>query len=390
MTGFTSSISILSARYFGEGNYEMQKKFLSSFVVAMGAVFVLISIFGMIFLNPILLILDTPKDIYEQAGEYLRIVLAGIPFLAVYNVYSAVLRGCGDSKLPFYSIVVSSVANILLDLLFVGVLRWSVAGAAAATILAQILMTIFVVGYTMKHYRMLRFSLNRTAVDRKALEEGYTFSIPLTVNAVLNSVGNVILQSFTNSFGSTTVAAISTAYRVDSIIMLPVMNFGAGISTVTSQNLGAGQKDRVKRGLRIGIAIMSVLAILMTVVVINFGGTLVALFGISEESVAIGRAFFRALAMFYILFGISCAIRGYIQGIGDVKYTTLVNISALSVRIAMSYILKPWFGNMVIAYAEVISWWYMAAMYIGRLVWHRRKEKYSNEFLNNSLQNHFF
>ena len=102
-----------------------------------------------------------------------------------------------------------------------------------------------------------------------------------------------------NSFGSITVAAISTAYRVDSIIMLPVMNLGAGISTITSQNLGAGQKDRVKKGLYVGIGIMAVVAAFMTIIVINFGGTLVALFGIEEESVMVGKAFFRALAMFY-------------------------------------------------------------------------------------------
>lgn len=178
-----------------------------------------------------------------------------------------------------------------------------------------------------------------------------------------------------NSFGSITVAAISTAYRVDSIIMLPVMNLGAGISTITSQNLGAGQKERVKKGLYIGIGIMTVVAVSMTIIVINFGGTLVALFGIAEESVLIGKAFFNALAMFYVLFGISVAIRGYIQGTGDVNYTTFVGMSSLAVRIAMSYLLRPVFGNMVIAWAEVISWGYMFAMYVGRLWRHEKGRK---------------
>ena len=154
--------------------------------------------------------------------------------------------------------------------------------------------------------------------------------------------------------------------------MLPVTNLGAGISTITSQNLGAGQKERVKKGLYVGIGIMSAVAIFMTIVVINFGGTLVALFGISEESVEIGKAFFRSLAMFYLLFSICVAIRGYIQGLGDVNYTTFVGISSLAVRIAASYILRPVMGNLIIGWAEVISWWYMAVMYFGRLLWHRK------------------
>lgn len=368
ITGFTNGISILAARYFGEGKSGLQKKLLSSFAAAMGLFFLVLSALGVCFVEYILHILDTPEDIYQMSGEYLRIVLTGIPFIAVYNVYAAVLRGCGDSRAPFYSVMVSSAANIVLDLIFVGVFRWSVAGAAAATAMAQIAMTIFIIGYTTGRYEALRFGPGSGLLDKKILVDGCAFSLPLTLNSIISSLGSVALQSFMNGFGSTTVAAISTAYRVDSIIMLPVMNLGTGISTVTSQNLGAGQMERVKKGLYVGMGIMTVAAVCMTVFVINFGGTLIALFGISEESAAIGKSFFRALAMFYVLFGISTAIRGYIQGIGEVKFTTFIGISSLAVRIGMSYILKPFFGNMVIAYAEVISWWYMFIMYGGYLM----------------------
>lgn len=372
ITGFTGGLSILAARYFGEGRQETQGRLLSAFSIVMGVFFFVLCAFGIVGLEPILRVLDIPEDVYAMAGDYLRIVLVGVPFLAVYNVYCAVLRGCGDSKAPFYSVMVSSIANIFLDLLLVGVFRWSVVGAAAATILSQIVMTVFIILYTGKQYESLRINKGEELVNREILREGFFFSIPLTINSIINSLGNVILQSFMNSFGSITVAAISTAYRVDSIIMLPVMNLGAGISTITSQNLGAGQKDRVKKGLYVGIGIMAVVAAFMTIIVINFGGTLVALFGIEEESVMVGKAFFRALAMFYLLFSVSVAIRGYIQGIGDVNYTTIVGMSSLAVRIAMSYMLRPVLGNMVIAWAEVISWWYMFLMYSGRLLWLRK------------------
>ena len=290
ITGFTGGLSILAARYFGEGRQETQGRLLSAFSIVMGVFFSALCVFGIAGLKPILRVLDIPEDVYAMAGDYLRIVLVGVPFLAVYNVYCAVLRGCGDSKAPFYSVMVSSIANIFLDLLLVGVFRWSVVGAAAATILSQIVMTVFIILYTGKRYESLRINKGEELVNREILREGFFFSIPLTLNSIINSLGNVILQSFMNSFGSITVAAISTAYRVDSIIMLPVMNLGAGISTITSQNLGAGQKDRVKKGLYVGIGIMAVVAAFMTIIVINFGGTLVALFGIEEESVMVGKA----------------------------------------------------------------------------------------------------
>jgi len=373
ITGFTNGISILAAKYFGEGKDDIQRKLLSSFAVSMGLLFLVLSAFGFCLVEYILRIMDTPEDIHQMSGEYLRIVLTGIPFVAVYNVYAAVLRGCGDSKAPFYSVMVSSAANVVLDLIFVGVFQWSVAGAAAATAISQIAMIIFMIGYTVKRYETLRFGPGGRLTDRTVLADGCAFSFPLTLNSVISSLGSAALQSFMNSFGSTTVAAISTAYRVDSIIMLPIMNLGAGISTVTSQNLGAGRMERVKKGLYVGTGLMAAVAACMTVFVINFGGTLIALFGVSKESVAIGQSFFRALAMFYVLFGVSAAIRGYIQGIGEVKFTSLVGISSLAVRIAMSYILKPFFGNMVIAYAEVISWWYLFIMYGGRLMLHWMK-----------------
>ena len=371
--GFTGGLSILAARSVGEGKIDIQKKLLSTFSVLLGVFFLVISVLGILFLRPIMVILDIPSDVYRMAGEYLKIILAGIPFLAVYNVYCAILRGVGDSKAPFYSVMVSSAANILLDILFVGVFHWSVAGAAFATILSQIVMTVFIIGYMEKRYKQFHISLQSGLIDRSVVKEGFLFSIPLTVNNIINSLGNVILQSFMNGFGSITVAAISTAYRVDSIIMLPVTNLGAGISTITSQNLGANQKERVKKGLYVGIAIMAVIAVCMTLIVIRFGGMLLALFGIAEESVVIGKAFFRALAMFYVLFGVIVAIRGYIQGIGDVNFTTFVGMSALAVRILMSYALRPMLGNMVIAWAEVISWWYMFALYGSRMIWYKKK-----------------
>jgi len=369
INGFTSGISILAAQRYGSGNIEIQKKILYSFILILGSVFAGLSLAGVLFADPMLVLVNTPEEVKALSREYLQWIMVGIPFLTVYNIYSAVLRGIGDSKAPFYSVLVSSVTNVLLDMVFVGMFGWGVAGAAIATSVSQIMMTVFIILYSVKKYEVLRIRPGRRLFDRKVVHDGCSLAIPVTFQWTLNSMGNLILQNFMNSFGTTTVAAITTAYRVDSIIMLPVINLGTGISTITSQNTGAGEKKRAKRCLYVGSLVMAVVAVILTFFVLRFGGMLIGLFGVTAECVTIGDNFFHSIAWFYIIFGSATALRGYLQGTGEVMITGMIGIGAMALRIVLSYVLKPVFGNMVIAYAEAFSWCFMLIMYLGLFVY---------------------
>lgn len=167
ITGFTAGVSILSAQYFGKGNHSIQKKILSSFIIVLGTAFLIISVIGIFGANGFLKLLDTPEDILGMSRSYLQIVLVGMPFLNIYNIYSAVLRGIGDSKAPFYSVIVSAVTNVVLDLIFVGGLHWKVEGAAIATVIAQIMMTVFIIVYAKRRYMILRFEKDTELYDKK-------------------------------------------------------------------------------------------------------------------------------------------------------------------------------------------------------------------------------
>lgn len=147
----------------------------------------------MLFINGVLVLLKTPEDIFGIAKGYLQIILFGIPFITIYNVYAAVLRGIGDSKAPLYAVLVSSVSNVILDLVFVGVFHWRAEGAAAATVLSQILMTIFIICYSVKRYEILRFRFEKALVNADILKSGCSLSIPITVQSVVSSAGNLIL-----------------------------------------------------------------------------------------------------------------------------------------------------------------------------------------------------
>ena len=374
VTGFSSGVSILSAQLCGSGEHDAQRRILFSFSLILGGVCVLLTLTCMPAAHALLRLLRTPADILSQSSAYLSIMLLGLPFIAVYNVHSAVLRGMGDSRAPFLSVLVSSLLNIALDMLLVFGLRLGVRGAAAATLFSQALMTVFIVLYA-RRYEALRLRPSRSLFDRQIVRRGCHLAVPITVQSGVNSVGHLALQNFMNGFGTQTVAAITSAYRIDSIILLPIINLGTAISTAVAQNTGAGKPGRARRGLAAGCAMMTVVSLSLTAVVVLFGGALIAMFGVTEQAARIGADFFRYLGAFYVVFGLCTAIRGYLEGLGDVVFSGAIGIASLAVRIALSYALRGHYGNMVIAWAEGYAWCFMLIMYLARLAHHRKKKR---------------
>ena len=372
ITGFTSGLSVLCAQMHGRGEKERIRETLSSNVIVLTLVFLFISFAGLVFTGDLLSVMDTPENILFQSESYLSIMMTGIPFLVVYNVYSAVLRGEGNSRAPFTAVLVSSLSNVVLDLLFVAGFGMSCAGAAAATVIAQAAMTVYLVIYTVVRYPHLHFRLFCRPVGVHTLKRSAVFGFPPSVQSGITSAGNVVLQNFMNGFGEKTVAAITTAYRVDTVILLPIINLGSGISTLVAQREGSGDRQGALNVLRAGLVLMASVSLALTLLVFTFGSSLIAMFGLSGDTVLIGRSFFRGLSTFYVIFGLSMALRGFIEGRGDMLASGLLGISSLSVRIIMSYVMKPFFGNMTIAYAEAVAWIYQLIVYFIRF---RKVEK---------------
>lgn len=273
ITGFTSGICVLTAQQSGMRETKELRNTLAVFVMLLGSFFFVIAATGMVFTHEILVFLDTPDNIFGTARDYIQIMFLGIPFLAVYNTYCAVLRGMGDSRTPFLSVLICSGVNVVLDVLFVVVLRLGAAGAAAATVISQSIMTIFTLFYTIRKYKNLRFRPEKGLFDRRILKKGMKFALPPVVQAGTTSVGNLFLQRFMNGFGEQTVAAVTTAYRVDSVIILPIINFGSGIATMVGQNIGAGKPMRAKKALKTGVFMISAVSLCLTALVLGAGGT---------------------------------------------------------------------------------------------------------------------
>lgn len=372
IVGFTSGLSVLAAQRFGMGREGEIKYILTTFSLALGGIFLVVCALGAVFVEQILVLMDTSESIFQNAEDYLRIMFIGIPFLAVYNTYCAVLRGLGNSRAPFLSVLVCSVINVILDLVFVAGLRWGTGGAAIATVLSQIAMTVYLICYAARRYPVLRFGSLRTLFHREAAGNGTRFGLPPAVQSGTTSFGNIVLQRFMNGFGDQTVAAITTAYRVDTVLVLPIINFGSGVATMVAQNIGAGRPDRARQALKTGAAMIAGVSVFLTLLIILVGKYLIAMFGLTPESVEIGRQFFIRLGSFYVVYGLAMAVRGYLEGLGDMTFSGMAGIAALLVRIAASYAFAGIFGRMVIAYAEGFSWLVLLGLYLLRCVWKNR------------------
>lgn len=369
--GFVSGMSIYAAQLFGQGDLERVWRMLRSTVIVSGAGMLLLGVGLSLGSRQVLVLLNTAEDAFPQALAYLRIYLLGTGFVVIYNVYSAVLRGCGDSTASLWCVLVSSCVNAALDVLFVVNLGWGVSGAAAATVISQFGAAAFVIFYAHRKYRI---PLRQKAADPADIRRALRLSAPLAIQSSVKSVGNLILQSFMNGFGSQTVAAVTTAYRVDTVILLPVMNLGTGIATAVAQNAGTGKYRRAQEASRIGTRLMLVLSLVTVVAVLTGGRAVLSLFGLEPETVDKGALFFRCMAVFYPVFGLSVACKNTLDGYGDTVFTSAVSIGALLIRILVSYMIGDRIGVAVFAAAEAVSWAVMlCAFHLRSLLKARRR-----------------
>lgn len=373
--GFALGLSVIAAQSCGRGDAGKLRRLLSGFMPILGVGFLLLAVVMILLAEPILRLMDTPPEIFGYAMSYLRIVLLGMPFLACYNLCAALLRAMGDSKSAFYAVLVSSGINVVFDLLFVVALRMGVGGAALATVLAQVGMAAFIYRYIARRHPEMMRRADEARFDRGVLREGMRMSLTPIIQNNVTSAGNLVLQGFMNGFGAVTVLAITTAYRVDSLMLLPILNLGDAMASMTGRAKGAGDLPRVRRCVKNGLLLMLAISLGLAAVMYLFGAQFVSIFGVSGAALEEGGMFFRDLSAFYVLFGMSMVFRGALQGLGDVQGSSLIGIASLAVRILFSYLLRPWLGTRTIAFAESIAWFALLAMMLARFlqVWRREK-----------------
>lgn len=324
--GLSTGATVIIAQAYGAEDHKKVDEALHTaytFAVTGGIV---LGIFGVIFASPMLRLLQTPSDLFSQSQTYVRILMGGLVFTLIYNVGSAILRAIGDSRRPLYILIACCGLNIVLDLLFVAVLKKGVFGAGFATVISQAFSAALITWLLMKKTPGMTLSLKKLHMNRAILAKILRIGLPTAISGSMFSISNMILQTAINHMGSDTVAAWTAYGRIDALWWMIDQAFCVSITTFVGQNFGAGKPDRIKKGIAEVIAMETVLAVITGLIVVNAAPVLLSLFTTSKSVIAIGRLISHDIAPFYWTFICSEILSSALRAENYVMVTTVTNL----------------------------------------------------------------
>lgn len=358
IAGIAGGFTVVISQYFGAKQFDKVKATITTmyfFVFLFGA---LASLFALVYSERIFLLLDLPTHLLDKATTYFNIYMSGLVLFFGYAATTAILRGLGDSKTPLYFMIFSTLLNITLDLFFVYVLGFGVAGVAYATIIAQGVALIAISFYVHHKNVHLRISWSTIRFDFDIFKKAIRIGLPSGIQMVAVSVGMVVISRLVNGFGTEVIAAYSVAMRIDSLAVMPAMAYSQAVATFTGQNIGAGLFSRVMKGYKTGLFQSLIVCIIMTTVIILFGESLMRIFTDDAEIIRIGKEYLVIVSSFYALFVILFNSNGVLRGAGDTLIPMFITIVALwVVRIPVAYYLADF-------WAERGVWWSVPAGWV--------------------------
>ncbi|MBT9811920.1 MATE family efflux transporter [Enterocloster citroniae] len=354
--GFAISIS----QHFGEGNQSRIKKTVAMSIWLCLGIGVVLTVSGLVFAQFLLRILQTPDPIFQGALSYLMILYAGILVVMAYNMAAAILRSLGDGKTPLIAIVIAAITNILLDLLFVLVFRWGVAGAAFATVLAQLLAFIYCL-LVMRKIDLLKMERKDWKPESSIIKRQCGLGIPLALQHVLIAIGGMILQSSINRHGFVFIAGFTATNKIYGLLESSAISLGYAVTTYTAQNYGAGRYDRIRNGLKSSVLIAAAMSVCVSAAMIAGGRAVLGLFIDSTSSSAA-----EVLEISYhYLFIMSCllsslyllyAFRNTLQGLGNTVAPFLSGVMEFFARVSVAVYFSRLWGTEAIFFAEPCAW----------------------------------
>lgn len=357
--------SIFSYYYGKKDDGKMQESMFTSFLFV-GVIAIVMNVTVFAGIDVILKMLQIPADIYGIMKEYTWVVFWGIFFVFLYNFFAFLLRAVGNSLTPLLFLGAASVLNIVLDLLFVVSFDMGVSGAAWATVSAQMLAGIGISVYTwvkepnLRFFRVNKreFSNERWRRMKASLPEVMRFSLAASIQQSVMNFGILMIQGLVNSFGTSVMAAFAAAVKIDSFAYMPAQEFSNSFSIFTSQNSGAGDKKRVREGVRTSVKLSISFCLVVSVLIFIFSKYLMMIFVHPEETeiIRIGVEYLRIEGSFYCGIGLLFLFYAYYRGIGKPEMSVVLTVISLGTRVALSYALAPILGVRVIWWSIPIGW----------------------------------
>ena len=358
--GATQGFGILMAREFGAKQYESLRSVVGSSVTLSFLAAVLFLMVGQIAAVPLLGLLKTPAEIMPGSALYLRIMFLGIPIVMAYNLLATILRSLGDGQTPLYAMIVAALSNIILDLLFVLVFHWGIAGAAAATLIAQGISSV----YCLVKVRRIEFmTLHKSHFVLKPAMAGRLLSLgaPMAAQNAIIAVGGMIIQGVVNSYGVAFIGGFTAANKLYGVLEIAATSYGYAMITYAGQNLGAAKIDRIRTGMKWAITVALATSAVIASVMLIFGKTIVGAFisGTPEEATAalkVGVTYLSIMSICLPVLYILHVTRSAVQGMGNTILPMVSGIAEFVMRTGGVLLLPALLGENGIFIAEVLAW----------------------------------
>ena len=333
---------VFSMRFGAREMDELKNSLFVSFIF-IGFITCLITAASFFFIDPIIRLLQIPDDIREMTKDYLLVIFCGIGFTFLYNYFSSLLRGIGNSAVPLLFLAVSALLNILLDLFFVVSCSMGVEGAALATVIAQGVSAVSLLVYCAVRVPLLRLERRHMRFGKAMLREISQFSLLTCAQQSVMNFGILMIQGLVNSFGVTVMAAFAAAVKIDSFAYMPVQDFGNAFSTFIAQNYGAKKGERIRAGIRSAIATALIFCLIITAGVCVFAAPLMTIFVDPSETeiIAIGVQYLRIEGACYCGIGCLFLLYGLYRGIGKPFMSLVLTVISLGTRVGLAYLLAP-------------------------------------------------
>ena len=354
--GIGIGATILISQFIGAGDIDNVRKTSQTIYTAMILSAIPISIIGIVFCQPILLLINTPPNVLPMAKQYMLVIFAGMIGSFGFNINAGILQGFGDSKSSLLFLAIATVINIVLDLLFVIVFNWGVRGVAIATIIAQACSWVFGMIYMKRKYEILNFQITKFYFDKEIFKKILKLGLPTGIQQALFSVGIMSMQSIVNGYGSDFMAGFNAANKIDTFAFMPIQSFANAVTTFTGQNIGAGRLDRVHKGTVAAIT-MSLIISALALVVIPLGPFILKMFSSDPAVIDAGMIYLSNVMPLFLLLAIVFTLNAVIRGAGESVIPMIGSLISIWLgRIPAAYYIAANIGKEYLFYSYGVGW----------------------------------
>ena len=364
-TGVSIGVGIAVAQKIGSKDYKIASK-VSHTAIKFGIIGgIILTIIGFFSAEFLLNLMNTPKEIMYDSVIYLKIYFLSMLPMILYNIGAGIIRSTGNSKTPFYILIVGGFTNVFANYIFIVVFKMGVSGVAIATALSQTLTAAIVLTYLFKNKTAINFKTSELKIDFSLLKQILYFGLPAGIQSMLITFSNIIVQYYINGYGGDAVAAYATYFKLENFIWMPIVAIGQASMTFSGQNVGANNYKRVKKGALVAILLSGSLSIFLATVILTFSHTFMRIFIKNEEIIYLGSQIALTTFPFYWLYSILEVLGSSLRGMGYSIVSMYITIICLcGVRISLLYLISKFnLDFKSVAYVYPMTWFFTASIF---------------------------